>query len=255
MTGNGNPSRVVEMSAVGSASETIPKSTTARTIAYNLWKAALVTYRVYVDRTMPYSRERWIGFAATMFLYAIRTLWVNGTFYLVMQLEDDHQLYIPVVYAAIVPLLCPDYPILTVLPIGVGYYIVAYAYGIYELNLFIQFLSPMHDPEAEEDDGPQLPTHRGEEFKPFIRRLPEFQFWERSMRSLVLSFFLTFIPLFNIPVYVPILVFYFVFLFAVSMRKQIAHMMKHKYVPFSIGKKTYNADKKGKGNDKSWRSQ
>ena len=27
------------------------------------------------------------------------------------------------------------------------------------------------------DDGPQLPTSRSDEFKPFIRRLPEFKFW------------------------------------------------------------------------------
>lgn len=26
-------------------------------------------------------------------------------------------------------------------------------------------------------DGPSLPTKSNEEFKPFIRRLPEFKFW------------------------------------------------------------------------------
>lgn len=28
-----------------------------------------------------------------------------------------------------------------------------------------------------EDDGPTLPTKANEEFRPFIRRLPEFKFW------------------------------------------------------------------------------
>lgn len=27
------------------------------------------------------------------------------------------------------------------------------------------------------DDGPSLPTRQNEEFRPFIRRLPEFKFW------------------------------------------------------------------------------
>lgn len=30
---------------------------------------------------------------------------------------------------------------------------------------------------AEEEDGPELPTKADEEFRPFIRRLPEFKFW------------------------------------------------------------------------------
>lgn len=27
------------------------------------------------------------------------------------------------------------------------------------------------------EDGPSLPTRQSEEFRPFIRRLPEFKFW------------------------------------------------------------------------------
>jgi hypothetical protein len=59
-----------------------------------------------------------------------------------------------------------------------GWYIISYALGIYLLNLLIAFLSPQVDPEAEyESDGSSLPTNRDDEFKPFIRRLPEFKFW------------------------------------------------------------------------------
>ena len=62
-----------------------------------------------------------------------------------------------------------------------GWYVVAYALGVYLLNLFLAFLTPKFDmslAEAEEDShGPSLPTLSDEEFKPFIRRLPEFRFW------------------------------------------------------------------------------
>jgi hypothetical protein len=37
------------------------------------------------------------------------------------------------------------------------------------------------------------------------------------------------------PVFWPILVLYFCMLFFVTMRKQIQHMIKHKYLPFSFG--------------------
>ncbi|CAN8015942.1 unnamed protein product [Ixodes persulcatus] len=60
-----------------------------------------------------------------------------------------------------------------------GWYIVTYALGIYHLNLFIAFLTPKIDPAMGDDyeDGPELPTKVNEEFRPFIRRLPEFKFW------------------------------------------------------------------------------
>lgn len=58
-----------------------------------------------------------------------------------------------------------------------GFYVVSYGLGIYILNLLIGFLSPLVDPELEQSDGPLLPTKGSDEFKPFIRRLPEFKFW------------------------------------------------------------------------------
>lgn len=58
-----------------------------------------------------------------------------------------------------------------------GFYVVSYGLGIYLLNLLIGFLSPLVDPELEPSDGPMLPTKGSDEFKPFIRRLPEFKFW------------------------------------------------------------------------------
>ena len=60
-----------------------------------------------------------------------------------------------------------------------GFYIVSYGLAIYLLNLLIGFLFPMVDLELEALDqaGPTLPTRGNNEFKPFIRRLPEFKFW------------------------------------------------------------------------------
>ncbi|GFY93777.1 Rer1 family protein [Actinidia rufa] len=59
-----------------------------------------------------------------------------------------------------------------------GFYIVSYALGIYILNLLISFLSPQVDPEFQDlSDGPTLPTLSSDEFRPFVRRLPEFKFW------------------------------------------------------------------------------
>ena len=55
-----------------------------------------------------------------------------------------------------------------------GFYIVTYALGIYLLNLCIGFLSPQDDPET---DAFALPSGALDEFKPFVRRLPEFKFW------------------------------------------------------------------------------
>jgi len=61
-----------------------------------------------------------------------------------------------------------------------GWYIVTYGLFIYLLNLFILFLSPQIDPEDENGDGDDekaLPTSFEDEFRPFVRRLPEFKFW------------------------------------------------------------------------------
>lgn len=67
-----------------------------------------------------------------------------------------------------------------------GFYIVAYVLGIFLLNQFILFLTPAVVREMDldvdvDDDDPDaaspLPTRSDEEFRPFMRRLPEFKFW------------------------------------------------------------------------------
>ncbi|XP_039059634.1 protein RER1B-like isoform X3 [Hibiscus syriacus] len=124
-----------------------------------------------------------------------------------------------------------------------GFYIVSYGLGIYLLNLLIGFLSPLVDPELEVSDGPLLPTKGSDEFKPFIRRLPEFKFWYSMTKAFCIAFVMTFFSLFDVPVFWPILLCYWIVLFSLTMRRQIAHMIKYKYLPFNIGKKKYSGKK------------
>ncbi|EDW84853.1 protein RER1 [Drosophila tropicalis] len=126
-----------------------------------------------------------------------------------------------------------------------GWYIVCYALGIYHLNLFIAFLTPKIDPEFDpysqddEDEGPNLPTRSNEEFRPFIRRLPEFKFWLSVTKSTLIGLICTFFEFFNVPVFWPILVMYFITLFCITMKRQIKHMIKYKYLPFTRNKPRY----------------
>lgn len=132
-----------------------------------------------------------------------------------------------------------------------GWYVICYGLSIYYLNLFIGFLSPRIDPafaaggEFDIDDlndsatGPMLPTKANDEFKPFIRRLPEFQFWLSATTATLISLFLTLFEIFDLPVFWPILLLYFILLFVSTMRQQIRHMVKYGYVPWDKGKKKY----------------
>lgn len=142
----------------------------------------------------------------------------------------------------------------------------AYALGIYLLNLFLAFLQPKFDPSNEAMDNDMedgavgtLPTRQDEEFRPFIRRLPEFKFWHSATRAVAISFFCSWFEIFNVPVFWPVLVMYWLMLFILTsrlirpplrgnprltllsvVRKQIQHMIKYRYVPFSFGKARYN---------------
>jgi hypothetical protein len=60
----------------------------------------------------------------------------------------------------------------------------------------------------------------------------------------LVAFFMTFFSVFDVPVFWPILLVYFIVLFFLTMKKRIQHMIKHNYVPWDFGKKTTF---KGKG--------
>ncbi|KAI8146201.1 Golgi membrane protein [Fennellomyces sp. T-0311] len=157
-----------------------------------------------LDDTTPHVQYRWIGTAVLLVLFILRILYAQG------------------------------------------WYIITYALGIYLLNLFLAFLTPKFDPsveldtqETEMEEGPSLPTKADEEFKPFIRRLPEFKFWYSATKATTIALFCSFFSIFDIPVFWPILLVYFCILFAITMRRQIKHMIKYKYIPFDWGKKNY----------------
>ncbi|UZJ51211.1 hypothetical protein CBS101457_000531 [Exobasidium rhododendri] len=158
-----------------------------------------------------------------------------------------------------------------------GWYIVCYALFIYLLNLFLAFLQPKFDPSLDadlaeqdvEEGEPGLPTSASsfprngkgngsgglmsgvfgqnggmsadqeDEFKPFIRRLPEFKFWLGATQAIIVSLLCTFFSVFDIPVFWPVLVIYWVMLTALTMRRQIQHMIKYRYVPWDLGKMRY----------------
>jgi hypothetical protein len=89
--------------------------------------------------------------------------------------------------------------------------------------------------ETTTDDGASLPTLQDDEFRPFMRQLPEYRLWyvwrlkevmsvlwRVSMnKSLLIASLLTCFDVLDIPVYWPILLIYFIFLFFYMMRDRI----------------------------------
>ncbi|XBI27310.1 hypothetical protein VPH35_051792 [Triticum aestivum] len=178
------------------------------------WRTdATRAFQYYLDRSTPHATGRWVGTLVVAAVYALRVLSIHG------------------------------------------FYIVSYGLGIYLLNLLIGFLSPMVDPEldpsAAAHDGPALPTRGSDEFKPFIRRLPEFKFWYAITKAFVIAFVMTFFSVFDVPVFWPILLCYWIVLFVLTMKRQILHMVKYKYVPFNIGKQKYGRKKGGASSSSS----
>ncbi|XP_017256393.1 protein RER1B [Daucus carota subsp. sativus] len=120
-----------------------------------------------------------------------------------------------------------------------GFYAVTYGIGIHVINCLIGFLSPQIDPEMESMDGADLPTKETDEFRPFIRRLPEFKFWYSITKAFCIGFLLTFFPIFDVPVFWPILLCYWIIQFLLMMKRHIMHMIKYKYIPLDLGKQKY----------------
>ena len=122
-----------------------------------------------------------------------------------------------------------------------GYYALTYCIGIHFLNSFIGFISPLDDPEDEylDDDISHLPQRSNEEFRPFQRKVKEYAFWQIMFWTFIIALPMTFFEAFNIPVFWPLLLAYFILIFILIMKKQIKHMIKYHYLPWDTGKKTY----------------
>lgn len=183
-------------------SSSFDNSDTAISTFQKRWHLIQRRVQHLLDKSIPFTLYRWVSFAFFLFLFLLRIL------------------------------------------IAKGWYIVTYALGIYLLNLVLLFLSPRWDPALEEDQGDdelKLPMKNDDEFRPFIRRLPEFKFWWNATKAVAIAIFCTFFDFFDIPVFWPILVIYFCVLVTLTMRKQIQHMIKYKYIPFNIGKRRYSS--------------
>ena len=173
----------------------------SKTSSSNIFSKIISYSNIIKDKTILYIKERWILVIILLIIYLIRII------------------------------------------ITKGYYALTYCIGIHFLNSFIGFISPLEDPEEEQFSGEEnsfLPIKNNEEFKPFHRKLKEFQFWSVLFYTLLIGIILTFFESFDIPVFWPLLLVYFLFIFILTMRHQIAHMIKYHYLPWDSGKKTYN---------------
>ncbi|XP_034902428.1 protein RER1A [Populus alba] len=124
-----------------------------------------------------------------------------------------------------------------------GFYIIVYGLGVYIVNLLSGFLSLLVDPEHEHADGPLLPISCSDEFKPHIRRLPEFKFWYSFTRAFIMAFAMTFFPVFDVPVVWSILLCSWTLLFVVTMGCEIRYLIRYKCTLFNIRKQKYSGKK------------
>ncbi|CAI5931246.1 unnamed protein product [Closterium sp. NIES-64] len=74
-------------------------------------------------------------------------------------------------------------------------------------------------------------------------------YWYAMTKAFLVAFTMTFFPIFDVPVFWPILLMYWFTLFVLTMKRQIRHMIKYKYVPFSFGKQKYKGGKKPASKD------
>jgi hypothetical protein len=61
-----------------------------------------------------------------------------------------------------------------------------------------------------------LPTKNDQEFRPFVRRLPEFKFWYSATKAVGFGFVASWFSVFDVPVFWPVLVVYWILLFVLT---------------------------------------
>ncbi|SCV68302.1 BQ2448_423 [Microbotryum intermedium] len=230
------------------ASEPAP-GTNAVESAKKQWQV----FQAALDRTTPHTLRRWMSTLVLFLIFFGRILWAQA-YYIVCYALGIYLLNLFLAFLQPkVRLKNPADPI-----------------KILVLNL-LRFVDPAQfDPSVPDiaesdiaDGAPGLPTSmsaaqaqssslngNGEsgEFRPFIRRLPEFKFWYSATKAIIFSLLATCFPFFDVPVFWPILLVYFCVLFVITMRRQIGHMRKYKsvmvcydlgYLPWDLGKTSY----------------
>lgn len=178
-----------------------------------VWANMCRVTSAYLNKSILYLKTRWLAFFACLIFYVVRVYFISG------------------------------------------FFVVTYGLGIYLLNLLIGFISPQIDPETDEY---VLPVRGGGgthgdtgEFRPFLRQVPEFKAWVWGMRGLLIAIGMTYFEVFDLPVFWPILLIYFILLFFLTMKQQVKRMIKYKYLPFSWGKQTYGDITRGSGGSSS----
>ncbi|CAE7741499.1 RER1 [Symbiodinium sp. CCMP2592] len=137
---------------------------------------------------------------------------------ILQQYLDETFVWVRVRWGAFATFLCM---FLARIYITQGFFLVAYALGIYLLHLFQVYVAG--DPD----------TNTEGEFRPFTRELSEFKCWWRGTRATGVALAMTFLSMFDVPVYWPILLAYLIFVLVLTIRKRVKYMIKQKHAPLA----------------------
>lgn len=120
--------------------------------------------------------------------------------------------------------------------------VITYIAGVYLLHSFVLFVTPkdsnIPDPFENDEDESYNPKNIDNDFRPYVRKLPELLFWQSCVQIMLFAYFLTFFPFTDIPVHTPILIAYSVFIVIFTAYKLWNHSKKFKYKIFSLTKST-----------------
>ncbi|KAM3138886.1 hypothetical protein pb186bvf_009089 [Paramecium bursaria] len=126
-----------------------------------------------------------------------------------------------------------------------GFYVVAYILGMYQLQIAIDYLTPLGLPrigEEEEDDEfnndfIELPISDKNDSRPLLRTSSEFKVWQNNIISILIGMICTLIPILDVPVFLPFIILYFFMVVIQTFKKYIQHMRKYKYSILDFYKK------------------
>lgn len=120
-----------------------------------------------------------------------------------------------------------------------GYYAAMYLFAFYAVQNVIQYLTPNNLPTIQEEeemgqvvyDIPETVqvTRNEDASKPIIRKLGEFKLWKKLTAAALICLGASFVPALDIPVFWPILLFYFVFVVISVVARQYQHMKRYGY--------------------------
>ena len=118
--------------------------------------------------------------------------------------------------------------------VGKSHYLVCYFLFIYLLYMFLLFISPLRHVVVDDNDiGADLDEETNG-YTPFIRRLPEFTFWFKYMRAVIIAFIISLFPVFDIPVFWPLLLIYFILLLVRVLAAEVHRWRETREVPFDF---------------------